>query len=339
MPASLANEESKIPKAFTCRDAQEPPTDFKGVDLLQDESILTASQLSYLNNLTMPEVPTKVNKEELQRKLTDTETTTLKSIAGKLAWIATCTSPIYAFHASVALQRHTEDPGTPLSILIATYDALQNAKKKEHAKLKYIPLNNESIHIRLYADAAFQNLRTKHSQIGFIIYLADGNNNVNLIHWHSSRAPRRPHSTEQAELMALDHAFRTVENISSTVNRIIGRSVPVVSYIDCDTLWTNLMNETVPTIPEIGYRCREAITSQRTHSMCLIPGAINPADGTTKAKPNRMLEHSILHNNLDTPPKRVFMLQESPFRHCSYIPTSSVPMPSDNHNSSTTHIT
>lgn len=46
------------------------------------------------------------------------------------------------------------------------------------------------------------------------------------------------------------------------------------------------MNETVLTIPEIGYRCREAITTSCINEMCLIPGSINLAGGITKARLN-----------------------------------------------------
>lgn len=63
--------------------------------------------------------------------------------------------------------------------------------------------------------------------------------------------------------------------------------------------------------------------------MCFIPGSTNPADGMTKAKPNRMLENATRTNHLSTPAKRLLMLQKSPFRHATYIPTSFVPMRDD----------
>lgn len=41
--------------------------------------------------------------EEIQRKLTPEETTTLKSIAGKLTWVAVYKSPLYAFNSTTSL--------------------------------------------------------------------------------------------------------------------------------------------------------------------------------------------------------------------------------------------
>ena len=159
--------------------------------------------------------------------------------------------------------------------------------------------------------------------------LCDKDDNANIVHWHSSRATRRPHSTEQAELLALDTALQSAENLSKMAFNLLNRQIPVVFYIDCDILWTNLMNETVPTLPEVGYRCREAITYKRVDSMCLISGCYNPADGFTKLKPNGVLKSVVASNKLATPVKHVFTLQDCQFRHLSYIPTSSVPMPMD----------
>lgn len=105
MAKSIAEEEGKIPKTLTYLDRQEPPTDFKAIDLLHNCTNLKASQLAYLNEVDIPAVLDTWAKDELQRKLTPEENTTLKSIANKLAAVATCTSPLYVFHASTSLQR------------------------------------------------------------------------------------------------------------------------------------------------------------------------------------------------------------------------------------------
>lgn len=110
------------------------------------------------------------------------------------------------------------------------------------------------------------------------------------MHWNSSRAPRRPHSREQGELMALDVAFRSLKNMLNPVNNVLVRSISVVAYIYCDTLWTDLVNETVLNIPEIGYRCCKAITTSHIHLMYLLPDSINPEYGTIKARQNKILD-------------------------------------------------
>ena len=132
--------------------------------------------------------------------------------------------------------------------LLETRHALLDSKKDSNDEIKYVPLHEDNIHIRVYSGGSFQILATKHSQIGFI-GIADKDDNFNRVHWHSSRAPRRPCSTEQSEFMALDIALRTLESIRSILFALTKRQVPVVAYVDCETLWANLMNETVPTIP------------------------------------------------------------------------------------------
>ncbi|MEM1282624.1 MAG: hypothetical protein AAGG81_03640 [Chlamydiota bacterium] len=213
IPESLLAEEEKIPAKFTASEAQKPPTDFKGMDMMQDGSTITLSHKSYIQNIEISEKTPNTTKPELDRAITKEEHKKLRSTAGKHAWIATCTSPSYSFMASVSLQQYSDHPSIPLSTLLYSIDSLSQAKLNGPSSLSYVPLDEPSIHLRIYADAAFQNLGTKHSQTGYVIYLADKHDNVNLVHWHSSRAPRRPFSTEQAELMALDSAYRATENI------------------------------------------------------------------------------------------------------------------------------
>lgn len=85
MPKYSAKEEEKIPKTFTCRDSQEPRNGFKRFDLLRNGKTLKASQIAYLKNLDIPAVRETSTKDEIQRKLTAEETTTLKYITGWLS--------------------------------------------------------------------------------------------------------------------------------------------------------------------------------------------------------------------------------------------------------------
>lgn len=113
------------------------------------------------------------------------------------------------------------------------------------------------------------------------------------MHWPISRAPRSLHSIEQAEVMALDFVFHSSKTISKMIYDLLGRTKAEVAFIDCDKLWANVMNKTVPIITEIGFQ-----------------------------------DASIIHpDKLTTQAKGVSMLQILPFRSATFIPTSSVPMP------------
>lgn len=94
-------------------------------------------------------------------------------------------------------------------------------------------------------------------------------------------------------------------------------------------MWDNLMNTTAPSIPQVYYRCREAIQNDIVNSVCLIPGQENPSDAITKMRDNENLKMALADGICVTPPTSVFMLQVSKYRNATFILTSSVPMVND----------
>lgn len=170
--------------------------------------------------------------------------------------------------------------------------------------------------------------KPKHSQMCYLIGIADKDDKFNITHSQSSRAPRRSHSTEESELMALDIALRCLEKYGRIIFQLLKREVPVIVYIDCETLWKNLMQETPISIPEIRFRVREKINLGIVTSVCFLPDEINPADVLTKQKPNKKISKVLETNLCISPCRQVYMLQTSPYRNASWIPTMKVPMPS-----------
>lgn len=156
--------------------------------------------------------------------------------AGNLPWIASCTSPNSYFQVSVALQRKRDQKFAHFAVLRNTRQALSALQSYELPKSRYIPLNNDIVHLKLYNDTSFQNLVMNHSKIGFVIGIADKNDHMNVFHWQRSSAPRRPHSTQESELMALDFAWRCKDKVSMIFFNIFKRIVSVVAYVDCKTL-------------------------------------------------------------------------------------------------------
>ena len=325
IPESFVEQEAKIIQRFECRNLEYAPTEFKGIDIKIDGANVVLSQEAYVTTLDPCHDSGNPSKNELNRPMTDEELSKHRQVAGKLAWIATGTSPLSAFSASSALQGKER----PLKLLHETQLRLNQAKELNLARLTSIPLDLETASIRVYSDGSYQNLPDKHSQIGFIMVIADGKDRMNIFHWYSARAPRRAHSTEEAELMALDIALRTLRNMRQIVFHMMKREIPVVCYVDNQALWDNLMNETAASIPDIMARCRSYIHDGTVASVCLISRSMNPADCMTKRKPNAMMNQILKLNVCRTPPRKVFMLQTSPFRSATFIPTSSVPMVDD----------
>lgn len=193
----------------------------------------------------------------------------------------------------------------PVSLLQVARSALQAAQILNHVTLCNVSLDCNSVHMHVYTDGAYQNLPDKHSQIGFIFTLPEEHNHTDIPHWHSSRAPRLPASTEESKLFSLGQAFRSLENLREIVFQLLHKSVPVVLYIDNQALWLNPMNSTTTSLPDIMLRSREYILYDNIFNNCIIAS----------------------ENKLSIPVHRVSMLQNSPYRHSSFIPTITVSMP------------
>lgn len=115
-------------------------------------------------------------------------------------------------------------------------------------------------------------------------------------------------------------------NMSKIVFAMVQKQVPVVCYMDNETLWTNLMNITAHSLPELACRCREAVYDEIINSICLIKSQENPSDSITKGKDNGKLTQCLKTGYCVTTPTQVFMLQLSKFRDCSFILACTVPM-------------
>jgi hypothetical protein len=49
--------------------------------------------------------------------------------------------------------------------------------------IRFVHLDEASLHLIAYTDSSFANNRDHTSQIGYVIALADKNGNANLVHW------------------------------------------------------------------------------------------------------------------------------------------------------------
>lgn len=52
--------------------------------------------------------------------------------------------------------------------------------------------------------------------------------------------------------MALNKALKSLEFQNGIAYDLVKRDLPTALHVDCEILWTNLMDETVPRIPGFG---------------------------------------------------------------------------------------
>ena len=104
--------------------------------------------------------------------------------------------------------------------------------------------NIESLCIKLYSDASFNNLQNGGSQGGFIVLLSDKYNNVAPIAWSSVKLKRVARSTIAAETLALSDGCDTSYFVASLAKKIIlmkqNQNINVEAFTDNRSLYETL---------------------------------------------------------------------------------------------------
>lgn len=134
------------------------------------------------------------------------------------AYIASVSQPQAAFALSYAAQ--ITDP---------SFDDAQFLNRCLTWQLKgnglnFVKLDLQTQRIITFTDSSFANNRDQSSQVGYVILLADAQNNANIIHWQSVKYRRVTRSVLASELYALSLAFDVAATIKSTLDQLFSGS-------------------------------------------------------------------------------------------------------------------
>lgn len=214
--------------------------DYIGIRLEQkaDFSIII-TQKEYINSIT-PIPLTKEDYKNPKRKLSQTETTKLRGILGKLNWVSGMTRPEISFFVC---ETSTRIKDATISDLISANKIVKFIQNTPTYIL--IPnLHIESLYIKIFADASFNNLPNGGSQGGFIVLLSDKFNNIAPIAWSSIKLKRVARSTLAAETLALTDGCDTSFFIASLAKEIIypkfPKDIAIEGYTDNHSLYETL---------------------------------------------------------------------------------------------------
>src|SRR6266480_5240874 len=168
--------------------------------------------------------------------------------------------------------------------------------------LRYVPLDLDSLQLIVFTDASFANNKDLSSQIGFVIVLADRNNQANVIHWSSIKCKRITRSVLAAELYAMAHSFDKGMVIKITIKKILSRSIPLIICTDSKSLYDCLVK--LGTTNEkrlmIDLLClRQSYERREIAEVKWINGNTNPANAMTKGKPYSALKALLDMNKID----------------------------------------
>ncbi|EED20801.1 hypothetical protein TSTA_039950 [Talaromyces stipitatus ATCC 10500] len=177
---------------------------------------------------------------------------------------------------------------------------LDNAERR----LRFVRLDLDSLHLIIFADSSFANNKDFSSQIGFIIVLADGANNANIVHWSSIKCKRVTRSVLTSELYAMVHGFDSAASIKSTTTQLLHltKPLPLVICTDSKSLYECLVK--LGTTQEkrlmIDLMClRQSYEHQEIAEIKWIDGESNLADIMIKSNPCRALQALINTNKLN----------------------------------------
>lgn len=151
--------------------------------------------------------------------------------------------------------------------------------------MRYVRLIG-TLRIICFADASFANNGDCSSQIGFVIVLVDEENNANILHYSSTKCKRVTRSVLASELYAMAHGFDHGCVIKTSLEKMLGRKIPLLIATDSNSLYECLvkLGTTVEKRLMVDIMClRQAYERRLISEIMWIEGGSNPADAMTKS--------------------------------------------------------
>lgn len=153
--------------------------------------------------------------------------------------------------------------------------------------LRYVQLDQDTIHLILFTDSSFGNSEGLSSQAGFIIILADTNGKANIIHYGSKKCRRITRSVMAAEILSLVMGYDEAFMVKNSLEAILKREIQLDIYIDSRTTFNCVAKHAATLEKRLQIdvsALRESHMRGEIRTIGWIPGSQNPADGLTREK-------------------------------------------------------
>lgn len=140
------------------------------------------------------------------------------------------------------------------------------------------------------------------SQIGYVIILADCQNNANTIHWSSVRCKRVTCSVLASELYAMALGFDISIAIKTTLCKILQKQIPLIVCTDSKSLFDCLVKLGITQEKRLMIdimSLHESYEKREITEIMWIEGNSNPADAMTKSKASSALKQLIDTNKIE----------------------------------------
>ena len=230
-------------------------------------------------------------KRESAEEVTDKERGQIRSGAGKLGWIARLTRPDLIFAQIEASSMVTTAKVSDLKRLNKAMMKVKDSKSE--LAIPKLDSDISKWRLQLFTDAAWQNLNQVGSTGGRVVFITDGKSSY-AVHWAAHRLRRVCHSSQAAEIMAMNEGLNDTAFIRQMIHEMTGHWVPIMLTIDNQNAYRAITSNTAPTDKKV--RCeaagvREALMEGEVEKIRLVKGKAMLADVLTKRKvePNNLL--------------------------------------------------
>lgn len=162
--------------------------------------------------------------------------------------------------------------------------AIRTLKSSPQRGITLSKLGEQGSHIRVYSDGAFSNIVDLSSQIGYIVFLCDDNDNSSILAFRSFQRRRVVRSVLGAEVCAFADAFDEAYSIQTMLTQCFGKKLPLRMYTDSKSLFDVIVKESTTTEKRMSIDLRavnESYRNREVSDIAFIRSHVNPADALT----------------------------------------------------------
>ena len=273
----------KIKKVFELGKVERRNFLYCGHRIKQEEGSLVFNQEEFAEGIK-PLVILPDRKKQDSEPVTEKERKQIRSLAGKIGWLARGTRPDLIFSQIEASSSVTTATVADLKALSKA--VLRVGENKSELVIPKLPKDVREWKIQLFTDAAWQNLNQIGSTGGRVVFLSGGGRSY-PVHWAGHRLRRVCHSSQAAEIMAMNEGLNDTAFIRQMIHEISGVWVSIELTIDNKNAYGALTSTTAPTDKKV--RCeaagvREALMVGEVSKIRLVKGKAMLADVLTKRK-------------------------------------------------------
>ena len=209
-----------------------------------------------------------------------------RAAAGRIGWLGRLSRPDLIFAQIEASSVITKATVADLKNL---QKAVARVKQEQSIVcIPKLPANIEDWKISTYTDAAWQNLNGEGSCGGRAIFIS-GPRTTFAVHWAAHRMRRVHHSSQAAEIMAMNEGLNDAAYVREMIHEMSGVWLQGEMVTDCKNAYQALTKTTSPTDKRV--KCesaavRESLMEGEVKRIKLVPGNRQLADVLTKRRTN-----------------------------------------------------